>query len=77
MIEKAENFLKNFGINELRVRHFGSMARIEVNESDKMIVNDNFDLIQKKFYGIGFHEVTISNFKSGSLNVVFNVRAEN
>ena len=70
MIEEAENFLKDFGIMELRVRHFGSTARIEVNESSKPVINDNFDLIQKKFNGIGFNQIIISNFKSGSLNLV-------
>jgi len=50
MIEKAENFLKdNFGIRELRVRHFGSTARIEVNENSKPVIECNFDLILKKY----------------------------
>ncbi len=70
MIENAENFLKNFGIRELRVRHFGNIARIEVNENDKSKINDNIDLIEKKFDEIGFNQVIISNFKSGALNVM-------
>ena len=73
MIEEAENFLKDLGILELRVRHFGRTARIEVNENDKSIINDNFDLIQKKFSEIGFNEITISNFKSGNLNLMINI----
>ncbi|MBI2650509.1 ATP-dependent sacrificial sulfur transferase LarE [Candidatus Woesearchaeota archaeon] len=76
MIEKAENFLKDFGIRELRVRHFGNMARVEVNEYDKSVIDNNFYSIQKKFSEIGFNEITISNFKSGNLNVMINVRAE-
>jgi len=77
MIEKAENFLKDFGIRELRVRHFGKAARVEVNENDKSIINDNFNKIESKFNEIGFDEIRISNFKSGSLNLMINVRAEN
>lgn len=77
MVEKAENFLKDFGMKELRVRHFGSTARIEVNEYDKSIVDENFESIQKKFSEIGFDNITISNFKSGSLNLVIDVRTEN
>ena len=77
MIEEAENFLKDFGIRELRVRHFGGIARIEVNESDKTIINDNFHLIENKFNEIGFNKMVISNFKSGNMNVMINVRAEN
>lgn len=75
MIEEAENFLKGFGIRELRVRHFGTTARIEVKENDKSIIDDKFDLINKKFNEIGFSEIEISNFKSGNLNLMLNVRA--
>ncbi|MBI2101927.1 ATP-dependent sacrificial sulfur transferase LarE [Candidatus Woesearchaeota archaeon] len=77
MIEKAENFLKDFGIKELRVRHFGNMARIEVNEDNRIIINNNFGLIERKFNQIGFDEIEITSFKSGNLNLVLNVRAEN
>ena len=70
MIEEAENFLKDFGIKELRVRHFGNTARIEVNENDKPIINDNFVSIQEKFNEIGFNEIAVSNFKSGNLNLM-------
>ena len=70
MIEEAENFLKDSGIRELRVRHFGNAARIEVNENDKQTVNKNLDLIEKKFNEIGFNEIIISNFKSGNLNLM-------
>lgn len=77
MIEKAENFLKDFGIIELRVRHFGNAARIEVNEADKKTIQDNINPINKKFNDIGFNKIEIANFKSGNLNVMLNVRAEN
>lgn len=77
MVEKAESFIRDFGIKELRVRHFGNSARIEVNENDKPIVNSNLSLIQKKFNEIGFNKIEIANFKSGNLNVILNVRAEN
>ena len=77
MIESAENFLKGFGIKELRVRHFGASARIETHEDDRQIIINNLDFIEKRFNEIGFNEITISKFKSGSLNVVLNVRAEN
>lgn len=77
MIEQAENFLREFGIIELRVRHFGNKARIEVNEGDKQSIKDNLDLIRKRFNEIGFNEFEVANFRSGNLNVVLNVRAEN
>mgnify|MGYP001561888360 CR=1 FL=1 len=70
MIEEAENFLKDLGIMELRVRHFGNKARIEVKEEDKNMLNVNLELINKKFNELGFNEILISNFKSGNLNLV-------
>lgn len=70
MIENAENFLKNFGIRELRVRHFGQIARIEVNENDKTKINENLKSISEKFNQIGFDEIEVANFKSGGLNLM-------
>ena len=72
MIEEAESFLKDLGIKELRVRHFGKTARIEVNEDDKLLIKNNLNSINRKFIGIGFEEVMISDFKSGNLNIMIN-----
>ena len=69
MIEDAESCLKQLGIRELRVRHFGDTARIEVNEPGKKTVEDNFLLIKKRFSEIGFNNILVSNFKSGALNL--------
>jgi len=70
MIEESENFIKDLGIKELRVRNFGDAARIEVKEEDKKIVNENFYLIEKKLSEIGFSEIFVLDFKSGNLNLV-------
>ena len=72
MIEKAESFLKSFGIKELRVRHFGDTARIDVKDYDKKIIDENINAIEIKFNEIGFSSILVSNFKSGSLNMVLN-----
>lgn len=69
MVEEAENFLKDFGIRELRVRHFGITAKIEVNEKDNPVISGNLASIEKKFKEIGFNELVIANFKSGNLNL--------
>lgn len=69
-IEYAENFLKDLGIKELRVRHFGTAARIEVKENDKIIIDGNFESINRKFKEIGFNKIMVSNFRSGNLNLM-------
>ncbi|HLG23356.1 MAG TPA: ATP-dependent sacrificial sulfur transferase LarE [Candidatus Nanoarchaeia archaeon] len=70
MIELAEDFVKSsFGIKELRVRHFGKAARLEVNENNKSVVEENLSIIKNKFNEIGFEEIEITNFKSGILNL--------
>lgn len=68
MIEESEDFLKSLNIKELRVRHFGEKARIEANKGDFEIIRRNFHSIIKKFNTIGFHEIEVMEFKSGSLN---------
>lgn len=77
MIEEAENFLKHLGIKELRVRHFGNTARIEVKKEDRIAVDKNIEPINRKFNEIGFIDIEVSNFRSGNLNLVLNVQSAN
>lgn len=69
MVEKAEMFLKALNIRELRVRHLGLRARIEVNDGDRPTLEENFSSIEEKFTTIGFTEIEIAQFRSGSLNL--------
>lgn len=74
MIEAAEKFLKeNFNLNELRVRHFGNKARIEVDKNNFGTIRKNISIINSKFNEIGFNEIELNEFKSGSLNLTLNV----
>jgi len=73
MVEEAEKFLKTFKIRELRVRHFGLRARIEVHSEDHPVIKKNLPKIREKFDKIGFTEIKIAPFKSGSLNVLANI----
>lgn len=76
MIEKAENYLKDLGIKELRVRHFGKKARIEVNKISLKSIQTNYLSIDNKFIEIGFEEIEIKELKSGSLNVFLNLNSK-
>jgi len=70
IIEKAEDFLVQLGFQQLRVRHHGDIARIEIppEEFDKLL-NDR-DLITQKLKEIGYSFITLDilGFRSGSMN---------
>jgi pyridinium-3,5-biscarboxylic acid mononucleotide sulfurtransferase len=69
-IEAAETFLNGLGFDEVRVRHFGSEARIEVPFQflDKLLPFK--PRIQEAFVQLGFETATIDTegFVSGKLN---------
>lgn len=70
MIARAEDAIRALGISELRVRHHGDTARIEVNPSDMAAVLSNGPLIAAALKEIGYKFVSmdIEGLKSGSMN---------
>ena len=64
--------MKSLGYKVVRVRHHGSIARIEVPEKDfeKLLDNQSRDLIVKELKKIGFKFITFDllGFRTGSLN---------
>lgn len=71
-VEEAEAFLKSLGLRELRVRHFGEKARIEVHQQDFQVLENNWGKITAEFSRIGFKETEYQEFKSGALNLLIN-----
>jgi uncharacterized protein len=73
-IEQAEDFLRELGLIEFRVRHHDTIARIEVHPEDfkKVSTEPNRSKIIKKLKSIGFKYVTIDlqGFRSGAMNEV-------
>jgi uncharacterized protein len=73
-IAKAEEFLRDLGIGQLRVRHHGSVARIEVTPADFPALLDESvrKSIGQRFRSIGYAYVTLDleGFRSGSMNEV-------
>lgn len=71
-VEKAEKFLGEFGLRELRVRNHGDIARIEVNEDDMHILLEpqNRRKITEALKAIGFSFVSLDleGYISGSMN---------
>ena len=69
-IEQAEEFLRNLGFVEFRVRYHDQVARIEVHEKDIAKIMENRKGIVEKLKALGFKYVSVDleGFRSGSLN---------
>jgi uncharacterized protein len=71
-IDEAENFLRELGLVEFRVRHHDTIARIEVNPEDieKVSTEPARSQIVEKLKSLGFKFVTVDlqGFRSGALN---------
>jgi len=71
-VEEAEEFMHSLGLVEFRVRHHGTIARIEVHPKEFAMVTKepNRSAIIKKLKSVGFKYVTfdLEGFRSGSLN---------
>lgn len=80
MIEQAETFLLKQGLTEIRVRHHGSIAKIEVNAGRlKDILNERIrSSILEKFREIGFEHIALDleGYVSGKMNRGLKGKAE-
>jgi uncharacterized protein len=76
-VEKAEESLRQLGFSELRVRHHGELARVELarTEMPRALTMEMLDDITAALKLAGFHYVTLDcqGFRSGSLNAVLPV----
>jgi uncharacterized protein len=76
-VEKAEENLRQLGFRELRVRHHGELARVEIARAElpRALTMEMFDAISAALRQAGFHYVALdcSGFRSGSLNAVLPV----
>lgn len=74
MVEKAEQMLLDMGFWQVRVRHHGEIARIEVSqeEREKFFNIEIMDKIGTEFRKIGFKYVTLDllGYRTGSMNEV-------
>ena len=69
-VEQAEQVVRDLGISQLRVRHHGDLARIEVEPSDFERLLEQRERIEQKLRLLGYRFVTLDlkGFRSGSLN---------
>jgi len=72
MIDRSEAYLRSLGFRDLRVRHHGAVARIELPPSDfpKLLAGNLAADVAQKLREFGFKFVTLDlqGFRSGSLN---------
>ena len=73
-VEAAEQFLRSLGLRQLRVRHHGQIARIELDEGGMTVLmrNGRRQAVNDYFKDLGFAYVTLDlgGFRSGSMNEV-------
>ena len=73
-IEKSEESLRELGFRELRVRHHGELARVEIarNELERALTLEMLDAITAALKRAGYKYVTLdcAGFRSGSMNAI-------
>lgn len=76
-VEKAEESMRQLGFRELRVRHHGELARVEIARAElpRALAVDMLDAISVALKQAGFQYVTLdcTGFRSGSMNAVLPV----
>ncbi len=74
VVDQAEQFLLDVGFRQVRVRHHGDVARIEVaiEERNKFFDTDVMDRIYQKFQQLGFMYTALDlwGYRTGSMNEV-------
>lgn len=71
-VAAAESALRRLGFRQLRVRHYGQLARIELAADDLEVAIRRRREVVDAVRGAGYHYVTLDleGFRSGNLNVV-------
>jgi uncharacterized protein len=76
-VEKAEESLRLLGFSELRVRHHGDLARVELarTELPRALTMEMLDAITAALKLTGFQYVTLDceGFRSGAMNAILPV----
>lgn len=72
MVDKAEQLLLDLKFTQVRVRHHGEIARIEISEDDfsKVLDNETRKLICNKLkeYGFTYVSLDMQGYRTGSMN---------
>lgn len=69
-VSKGEDFLRDLGIGQVRLRKHGDTARIEVSKKDFKRIFNNLDKVTKLVKSLGFCYITLDleGYRTGSMN---------
>jgi uncharacterized protein len=77
IVDQSEQYLLDLGFRQVRVRHHGDIARIEVSptERKKFFDEDLMDKVSRKFRQLGFIYTVLDlhGYRVGSMNEVIDV----
>lgn len=80
MVDKAEQFLLDEGFKQVRVRHHGEIARIEVavSERSKFFNEELMNRVNSEFKKIGFNytSLDLKGYRTGSMNETIQKRED-
>lgn len=81
MVERAEQYLLDIGFRQIRVRHHGDIARVEVNTEEryKFFNIEMMDKVGNELKKIGFKYITLDllGYRTGSMNEVLSETEKN
>lgn len=79
-VDRAEQVLLDLGFRQVRVRHYGTMARIEVgaDEVERFSLNGIRNAIVSSFKELGYRHVCLDleGYRTGSMNETLGLRDE-
>ncbi len=72
MVEQGEDALRSLGFRQVRVRHHGDIARLEISRDElpRALTQEMFAEFTRIFKALGFTFVALDTegFRSGSMN---------
>jgi len=72
IVDKAESFLRDLGFKQVRLRHHGEIARIELEKNDieALVSRGLMDKVVRKLKELGFLYITLDleGYRMGSMN---------
>ncbi|HEY7948953.1 MAG TPA: hypothetical protein VID75_14825, partial [Acidimicrobiales bacterium] len=77
-VSAAESALRALGFRQLRVRHYGDLARIELDEGDLGVAMERRVEVVAAVRAAGYRYVTLDleGFRSGNLNLALSGAGE-